>query len=155
MYDLHEGCLYSISRQLHFLLLILNDATEQFSFYVLLTYLFTGNFSGKDANIIRDGSDQIAMEVFSFRTKQAYNKRVEKVQHIDESLHLGHYHKFYIDDEKREYVQKVLLTSGLACVIKEAFHSILDGWIWDYVGMPLMNFVKTALTWRRRKVSLQ
>ena len=87
-----------MSHYLHFLLMMRNDATELFSICILLAYLFTGNFSGKDANIIRGGSDQIAMEVFSFRTKQAYNKRVEKVQHVDESLHLGHYHKFYIDD---------------------------------------------------------
>ena len=119
----------------------------------LLTFLFTGNFSGKDANIIRGGSDQIAMEVFSFRTKQAYNKRVEKVQHVDESLHLGHYHKFYIYDEKREYVQKVILTSGVACVIKEAFHSVLDGWIWDYIGLPLLSILRGVFS--RRKTSLQ
>ena len=81
------------------------------------------------------------MEIFSYKTNKAYKTRVQAVNHVDESLHLGHYHKFYIDDEKRRYVKKVLVTSGVAYTMNSAFHSILDGFLWEWLGLPIFTII--------------
>lgn len=87
------------------------------------------------------------MEIFSYKTNKAYKTRVEKVNHVDESVHLGHYHKFYIDDEKREYVSKVLVTSGVAYTMNSALHSILDGYLWEWFGLPIITVVIPAFSY--------
>ena len=87
------------------------------------------------------------MEIFSYKTNKAYKTRVEAVNHVDESVHLGHYHKFYIDDEKREYVSKVLVTSGVAYTMNSALHSILDGYLWEWLGLPVITVIIPAFSY--------
>lgn len=89
------------------------------------------------------------MELFSYKSNVAFKQRVKNIHqigHYDESLHLGHYHEFYIDDERMGYVQKVLLTSGAAFILNAAFHNILDGYIWSYIGLPLFTIVMPRIS---------
>ena len=51
-------------------------------------------------------------------------------------FYVGHYHQFYIDDEKRTYIQKVLATSGVAYTLNFIFHKVIDGLIWTWFGIP-------------------
>jgi hypothetical protein len=109
----------------------------------------SGNFDGKDADVTHGGTDEIEMELFSYKNNVAFKQRVNKIhqiRHLDESLHLGHYKEFYIEDEKMGYVQKVLVTSGAAFVLNSALHQILDGFIWTWLGLPFFTVVMPRLT---------
>ena len=64
----------------------------------------------------------------------------------DDHIHSGHYHSFYKEDDTRAYVQKVLITSGAAYVMNSALHNILDGFIWDWFGLPVITVVLPFLT---------
>ena len=73
-------------------------------------------------------------------------KVIDPNHNNDDHIHLGHYHKFYIDDEKMTYVVKVLVTSGATYVLKKAFHSILDGYIWETLGLPVIAILLPLLS---------
>lgn len=108
----------------------------------------SGNFDGKDADVTHGGTDEIEMELFSYKNNVAFKQRVNKIhqiRHLDESLHLGHYKEFYVEDEKMGYVQKVLVTSGVAFILNSALHQILDGFIWTWLGLPFFTVVMPKL----------
>ena len=135
-----------------------------------ITNLKTGKSYRKDLNPVMNSSDtpilsdskasipvdfeNLDIEVEYAQKNESSNNaedsEVLKIRIIDDDtndhLHLGHYRSFYDDDEKGTYIQKVLITSGVAYIMNAAFHTILDGFIWDWFGLPVFTVVIPFLT---------
>lgn len=116
--------------------------------------------NSSDTNILPHSAASVPVDFESIAIEVAYEEKNESSYKTDDSevlqirilddsndhIHLGHYHSFYNDDESGNYIQKVLITSGAAYIMNAALHTILDGFIWDWFGLPVFTVVIPFLT---------
>eukprot|EP00596_Hydrurales_sp_CCMP1899_P009408 CAMPEP_0119041060 /NCGR_PEP_ID=MMETSP1177-20130426/11178_1 /TAXON_ID=2985 /ORGANISM="Ochromonas sp, Strain CCMP1899" /LENGTH=163 /DNA_ID=CAMNT_0007006729 /DNA_START=138 /DNA_END=629 /DNA_ORIENTATION=- len=96
----------------------------------------------ENESFLMHGNNPIEMETYSLKTnKTISNEKLDDIRYVDDSIHSGHYHKFYIDDAKQSYVQKVLVMSGATYLLKSALNKIMDGYIWQFLGLPVFTII--------------